>query len=72
MRVALVVIILVMLTLVAAELSAWGSEKLGYVEMSERRGGALRRSLRQRRRIARWGLAVLAIPAVTLIVLINV
>jgi hypothetical protein len=70
-RLALAGIVILMLALVGLELGAWGGEKLGYVEMSERRGGQLRKTLVLWHRIARWGLLLLVVPLIVLIVLIS-
>ena len=68
MRLALAVVISVMLGLVGVELGAWAAEKLGYVDLYGERTGT---RLARWHKIARRGLALLAIPLVALIVLIN-
>ena len=69
MRLALAGVITVILGLVGVELGAWAAEKLGYVDLYGERTGT---RLARWHTIARWGLALLTIPLVALMVLINV
>jgi hypothetical protein len=60
-----------MLVLAGLEVGAWGVERMGYVEMAERRGSEFGKTVARWHKIARWGLPLLAVPVVVLIVLIS-